>query len=78
MASFHVERKSSMTILINESKVVEMTEKCLVAMFGFLHGSIHIFEVVTCDDNKLEMKFIRLRFLIKDCIGWFLQINIEL
>jgi hypothetical protein len=69
MASFHVERKSNMTIQINESKVVEMIEKCLVAMFCFLYGSIHIFEVVTCDDNKLEMKFIRLHFLIKVCIG---------
>jgi hypothetical protein len=47
MASFHV---------------VEMIENCLVTMFGFLHGSIHMSEVVTCDDNKLEMKFIKLRF----------------
>ncbi len=78
MASFHVEIKLNMTILINESKVVEMIEKCLVGMFGFLLGSIHKFEVVTCDDNKLAMKFIRLRFFNKVCIGWSLQINIEL
>jgi hypothetical protein len=41
-----------MAILCDESIFVQMTKKCLCAIFGFLFGSIHVSIDVTCDGNN--------------------------
>jgi hypothetical protein len=55
-------------------------EKHLFAMFGFFPSSIHIFMDVGCDDNnKVTMIFTRFWSLeVKDCVGWSLQVGIDL
>jgi hypothetical protein len=50
MATFHVEGKLELTILIDDFGIMHVIEKYLCAMFGFQLGTVDN----TCDDNVIE------------------------
>jgi hypothetical protein len=52
MATFHLDRKLELTILLDCFGVLFVTEKCLCAMFGFMPKSVHISKDDAYDDNN--------------------------
>jgi hypothetical protein len=47
-------------------------EKCLFAMFGFFHGSIHVFMEFSCDDNNnITNEIYQVPFFEKQGLHWF-------
>jgi hypothetical protein len=43
MATFRVDGRPKLTILVDGIDTTVVTKKCLCAMFGFQLGSLHIF-----------------------------------
>jgi hypothetical protein len=53
MVFFHANGKPNLTIMYDEFRFVQVIEKCLYVMFGFLLGSIPISMDTTCDDKNI-------------------------
>jgi len=53
MTTFYVEGKVDLTILIDDYGNVKVTDKCLLYMFGFQHGSIHVSKDDAYDHNNV-------------------------
>jgi hypothetical protein len=53
MATFYAEGKVDFMILIDDSKNARITEKCLLYMFGFQCGFIHVSRDDVYDDNSV-------------------------
>jgi hypothetical protein len=47
MATLHVVGKPNLTILVANSRVVQIIENVLCAMFAFWRGSLHVFKDVS-------------------------------
>jgi hypothetical protein len=47
MATFHVVGKPDLTILVSDSRIVQVTKNVLYAVFTFRQGSTHIFKDVS-------------------------------
>ncbi len=58
MATFNVEGKSNLTILVCDSKIVWITKQCFRAMFGFQLGLVHVFKNVVYAENKVVINSI--------------------
>jgi hypothetical protein len=58
MATFHAKGKPNLTMLVGDEEFVEMMEKCLCTMFGFLLGSIHVSKDVAYGDNNVVISSI--------------------
>jgi putative sterol carrier protein len=58
MATFHAEGKPNLTMLLADEKFVQVTKKCLCAMFGFLLGSIHVSKDAMYKDNNVVISSI--------------------
>jgi hypothetical protein len=61
-----------MAILCDESIFVQVIEKCLCAIFGFLFSSIHVSMDATCDGNKSQMWDFSICYVRK---SWFLLVG---
>jgi hypothetical protein len=53
MATFYVEGKVDLTILVDDSRNARVTKNCLSYMFGFQHGYIHVSIDDTYDNNSV-------------------------
>jgi len=53
MTTFYAEGKVDLTILIDDYGNVQVTNKCLLYMFGFQHGSIHVSKDDAYDHNNV-------------------------
>lgn len=58
MATFYAKRKPNLTILGDDLGIFHVTEKCLCAMFGFQHGTMHISKDDAFDDNNNITRFV--------------------
>ncbi len=52
MATFYVQGELDLTILGNDLGIFHVIEKCLFAMFGFQHGTMHTSKDDAFDDNN--------------------------
>jgi hypothetical protein len=53
MATFYIEGKVLLTILVDDFGNVRVTEKCLLYLFGFQCGSIHVSRDDVYNDNNV-------------------------
>jgi hypothetical protein len=53
MATFYVEGKVDLTILVDDFGNARVTKKCLLYMFNFQHGSIHVSKHDAYDHNSV-------------------------
>jgi hypothetical protein len=53
MATYYVEGKVDLMILVDDYGNTKITEKCLSYMFGFLCGCIHVSRDDAYDDNNV-------------------------
>jgi len=58
MATFHVVGKLDLTILVFKSKIVQVIENVLFAMFVFRRGSLHISKDVSYVENNFVLSFV--------------------
>jgi hypothetical protein len=58
MATFHAKGKHDFTMLVGDEEFIQVTRKCLCAMFGFLLGSIHVSKDVACGHNNVVINSI--------------------
>jgi hypothetical protein len=58
MATFHVKGKVDFTMLVGDEKFVQVTRKCLCAMFGFLLGLVHVSKDVVYKANNVVISSI--------------------
>jgi hypothetical protein len=57
MATYYLEGKVDLMILVDDSRNKKVIEKCLLYMFGFQHDSIHVSKDDAYDDNNVVKKF---------------------
>jgi hypothetical protein len=51
-------------------------EKCLFGMFGFFHGSIHVFMEFACDDNNsITNEIYQVLLFERQGLHWFVTIG---
>jgi hypothetical protein len=58
MATFHALGKPYFTILVSNSRVVQVTMNVLCAMFVFRQGSVHVSKDVFYGDDNIVLTFI--------------------
>jgi hypothetical protein len=58
MATFHVVGKPDLTILVSDSRIVQVTKNVLYAVFTFWQGSTHIFKDVSYGDDNIVLNFV--------------------
>jgi hypothetical protein len=63
MATFYVKGKVDFTILVDNARNAKVIKKCLLYMFGFQCGSIHVSKDDACDDNNVVRNSIYQEFI---------------
>jgi hypothetical protein len=58
MAIFHVVGKPNLTILVSNSRVVQVTKNVLCVMFTFWRGFMHVFKDVSYAKNNIVLSFV--------------------
>jgi hypothetical protein len=53
MATFYVEGKVDLMIIVDDYKNAKVSKKCLLYMFGFQCGFIHVSKDDAYDDNNV-------------------------
>jgi hypothetical protein len=53
MATFYTESKVGLMILVDDFGNTRVTKKCLLYMFNFQHGFIHVSRHDAYDDNNV-------------------------
>jgi hypothetical protein len=58
MATFHVVGKPNLTILVFDSRILQMTKNVLCAMFVFQQGHVHVFKDVSYKDDNIVLSYV--------------------
>jgi hypothetical protein len=53
MTTFYVESKVDLMVLVDDYGNAKVIKKCLLYMFGFQHGSIHVSKDDAYNDNNV-------------------------
>jgi hypothetical protein len=76
MATFYAESKVNLMILIDDSGNEKVTKKCLLYMFGFQCGSIHVSKDDAYDDNNVVKNSIYQEFVSNlNVVHWDVKVR---